>query len=145
LPRRHPLRLAVAELDRSGVVERIDLSPFDRDEVRELVAEICGEEPTRELVDRTFERSDGNAFFAEELLAARSSSGALPETLRDIVLARINLLADDTQQVLRAGAVIGRFVDHRLLAATAGLDDDRLMAAIREAVEQHVFVTDPDG
>jgi DNA-binding CsgD family transcriptional regulator len=145
LPRRHPLRVAVAELDRSGVVERIDVAPFDRDEVRELVSEICGEEPTAELVDRTFERSDGNAFFAEELLAARATSGPLPATLRDIVLARINLLSDDTQQVLRAGAVIGRFVDHRLLIAVAGLDDERLMAAVREAVEQQVFVADAGG
>ena len=30
-----------------------------------------GRDPAPELVDRTFERSDGNAFFAEELLAAR--------------------------------------------------------------------------
>lgn len=146
LHRRHPLRTLVAELDRAGSVERVDLDRFDRDEVRELISAIVGSEPSVELVDRTFRRSDGNVFFAEELLCVENDRGdSIPPTLREIVLARVDGLSEAAQQVLRCAAVIGRSADHRLLEATAGLSPTALLTGAREAVVQHVLVTDGDG
>jgi len=146
LHRRHPLRGLLAELDRSGTVERIDLQPFDLDEVRELIASIRGSEPSSDLVDRTFARSDGNVFFAEELLTVDDDSGrTLPPTLREIVLARVDGLGDGTQRMLRCAAVIGRSADHRLLEAIAGLSHDALLDAAREAVAEHILVPDAEG
>jgi ATP/maltotriose-dependent transcriptional regulator MalT len=145
LNRRHPLRSALAELDRAGAAERVDLERFDRDELRDLVAAILGVEPSADLVERTYERSDGNAFFAEELLCTRHVDDALPATLREIILARVDTLSEDARHVLRCAAVIGRHSDHRLLAAVAGLDDERLLDAIRDAVEHTVLRADPDA
>src|SRR5262249_29915286 len=145
LNRRHPLRTALAELDRAGVAERIDLERFDRDELRDLVAAILGAEPTPDLVERTYERSDGNAFFVEELLCTRHADDGLPATLREIIMARVDTLSEDARHVLRCASVIGRHSDHRLLAAVAGLDDGRLLDAIRDAVEHTVLRADPDG
>ena len=146
LHRRHPLRALLAELDRSGSVDRIELARFDRDEVRELISAIVGTEPSAELVERTFRRSDGNVFFAEELLAVDEDCGpSIPPTLREIVLARIDGLSEVAQNVLRCAAVIGRSADHRLLEATAGLSPAELLAGVREAVAQHILVTDGDG
>ncbi|MDQ1509959.1 MAG: hypothetical protein QOG50_1803 [Actinomycetota bacterium] len=146
LHRRHPLRGLLAELDRSGAVERIDLARFDRDEVRELISAIVGSEPSVELVDRTYSRSDGNAFFAEELLAVGDDPYAsIPRTLREIVLARIDGLSHTAQHLLRCAAVIGRSADHRLLEAVAGIPTAELLAGAREAVVQHVLVADGDG
>ncbi len=143
LNRRHPLRAALAELDRAGVAERIELTRFDRDELRELIAAIVGDDPSVELLDHTFERSDGNAFFAEELLATQSApGGALPASLRGIVLARVDTLSEDARLVLRSAAVIGRRVDHRLLAATVTLSEAALLDALRECVEQQVLVAE---
>jgi DNA-binding CsgD family transcriptional regulator/tetratricopeptide (TPR) repeat protein len=146
LHRRHPLRILLAELDRSGTIERIDLHPFDLDEVRELIASIRGTEPSVALVDRTFARSDGNVFFAEELLTVDDDSGgAIPPTLREIVLARVDRLSDGTQEMLRCAAVIGRSADHRLLEVIAGLPHEELLAAAREAVAEHILVPDAEG
>lgn len=146
LHRRHPLRGLLAELDRSGTVERIDLRPFDLDEVRELITSIRGAEPSADLVDRTFTRSDGNAFFAEELLTVDDDSGrTLPPTLREIVLARVDGMSDRAQRVLRCAAVIGRSADHRLLEAIAGVPHDELLDAAREAVAEHILVPDAEG
>jgi DNA-binding CsgD family transcriptional regulator len=146
LHRRHPLRTVLAELERSGAVERIELARFDRDEVRELLSAIVGGEPSPDLVDRTFHRSDGNAFFAEELLAAEySEQSSMPATLREIVLARIDGLSDAAQYALRCAAVIGRSADHRLLEAAAGVPAEELLLGLREAVAQHILVTDADG
>jgi DNA-binding CsgD family transcriptional regulator/tetratricopeptide (TPR) repeat protein len=146
LHRRHPLRVVLAELERSGAVERIDLARFDRDEVRELVSAIVGGDASSDLVDRTFRRSDGNAFFAEELLAAEyDDHSSMPATLREIVLARVDGLSDAAQYVLRCAAVIGRSADHRLLEAAADIAPEELLLGLREAVAQQILVTDADG
>ncbi|MDQ1461224.1 MAG: hypothetical protein QOI08_2708, partial [Actinomycetota bacterium] len=146
LHRRHPLRTLLAELDRSGSIERIDLARFDRDEVRELISAIVGGEPPADLVERTFLRSDGNVFFAEELLAVDDDYGpSMPPTLREIVLARVDGLSDAAQQVLRCAAVIGRSAEHRLLEAAAELPRADLLAGAREAVAQHLLLTDGLG
>jgi DNA-binding CsgD family transcriptional regulator len=146
LHRRHPLRTALAEMDRSGAAVRIDLEPFDFDEANELIREMLGDAVAPGLVDRLFARSDGNAFFVEELVAAHAShTNAMDASLRDILLARIDALPDNTQHVLRCASVIGRNLDHRLLAATAELPAAELMVALRDAAEHQVLVTDADG
>jgi DNA-binding CsgD family transcriptional regulator len=145
LHRRHPLRTALAELDRAGVVERVELCRFDRDELRELISAIVGGDPSSELVDRTYSRSDGNAFFAEELIASADSEAALPDTLREIVLARVDSLSPSARQVLRCAAVVGRHVDHRMLVALVSLPEPLLLEALRDAVLEQVLVADDEG
>jgi DNA-binding CsgD family transcriptional regulator len=143
LHRRHPLRPALAELERAGAAERIDIQRFDREEASELIAAIAGDDASTELVDRTYERSDGNAFFVEELLTVEAAPGQpLPTSLRDILLARVDALDDNTQHVLRCAAIIGRSHDHRLLAATAELPEPVLLDALRNAAEHQILVTD---
>jgi len=60
LNRRHPLRPWLAELERSGRAERVDLERFDRDDVAAQLHGILGEVPTPEAVEAVFVRSDGN-------------------------------------------------------------------------------------
>ena len=70
-------------------------------------------------VERIYERSEGNPFYAEQLLAAGAGDAqvALPATLADVLLARVQALTEPAQQVLRVAAVAGRRVPHQLLAA----------------------------
>ena len=70
LHRRHPLRPFLAAQERAGGVERVELERFGAAELAEQLAGILGAPPERELARRLLERSDGNPFFAEELLAA---------------------------------------------------------------------------
>ncbi|HEV8651335.1 MAG TPA: AAA family ATPase [Actinomycetes bacterium] len=143
LHRRHPLRPFLAELDRSWWVERLELQRFERSELVAQVAGILGRQPEAELVDELFARGQGNAFFTEELLAAACGvAGELPPTLRDTLMARIELLPDRTQHVLRVASAAAREVEHRLLAAVAGLAEPELFEALREAVSSHVLVVD---
>jgi DNA-binding CsgD family transcriptional regulator/tetratricopeptide (TPR) repeat protein len=146
LHRRHPLRGVLAELERSGAVTRLDIPRLDRDEVAELIAAIRGAPADATLVERTYERSDGNAFFAEELLAAEElCQRTLPDSLRDIVMARIDALPDAAARALRVVAVIGRSADHRLVTAVAELPDDELTEGLRQAIVHQVLVAEPDG
>ena len=127
LHRRHPLRAVLAELERGGTVARIELDRFTRGELRDQLTGILGSAPTVELLDEVFERSEGNPFFAEEIVAATRDGDcrALPPTLRDVLLARIDELPASTREILRTAAVIGRRFPHTLLAAVCERVDER--------------------
>ena len=144
LHRRHPLRPFLAELDRGRRAERLELARFGRDEVAAQLAGIQGTPAPPELTERIHARSDGNAFFVEELAATAAADGELPPSLRDTLLARIELLAEPTQQVLGVAAAAGARVGHDLLAEVAGLPDAELLAGLREAVSAHVLLVAAD-
>jgi DNA-binding CsgD family transcriptional regulator/tetratricopeptide (TPR) repeat protein len=144
LHRRHPLRPFLAELDRGRRVERLELARFGPAEVAAQLAGILGGPAPAELARRIHARSGGNAFFVEELAAtaADGADGELPQSLRDTLLARIELLAEPTQQVLRVAAAAGARVGHDRLAEVAGLPEAELLAGLREAVSAHVLLAD---
>ena len=148
LHRRHPLRPLLASLERVRAVERIELRPFDRPQVAAQLEGILGEPPDREMADRVFERSEGNAFLVEEMLGivqAGADVDHLPPSLRDVLLARTETLPDAVQRTLRLAAVAGRRVSGRLLAAVAEVPEGDLLSALREAVEHNVLVVDESG
>jgi DNA-binding CsgD family transcriptional regulator len=148
LHRRHPLRPFLGELDRSGRAERLVLGRLGRRELGELLAGILGEPAPAGLVREILARSEGNPFFAEELLAARvadvGGSAELPEALRDLLLARVEVLPQATQRLLQVAAVAGRRVDHHLLAEVAAQPPEHLVELLREAVTHHVLVVEGD-
>jgi DNA-binding CsgD family transcriptional regulator/tetratricopeptide (TPR) repeat protein len=145
LHRRHPLLPFLAELERTGRVERVELAPFDRRESAAQLEAIAGHDLDPALIDSIHARSGGNAFFAEELLVAAGEDGRteLPSTLRDVLLARVAGLTDPTQEFLRVASAAGQRVDPGLLAAAAGLDENAVYDALREAVGRQVLVPDP--
>jgi DNA-binding CsgD family transcriptional regulator/tetratricopeptide (TPR) repeat protein len=140
--RRHPLRPFLAELERGGRGVRLDLDRLGRRDLARLIAEVTGETPPASLVDEVMARSEGNTFYAEELLAAHRAGVRLPAGLRDLVLARVDTLSEPAQQMLGTAAIAGRRVDHELLAEVAQLPLDRLVTLLREAVSQQVIVVE---
>jgi DNA-binding CsgD family transcriptional regulator len=141
LPRLHPLVDVAAELARLPWAERIDLARFDEREVKEQLTGILGHAPDAGLTREVFERSDGNAFFAEELIATGAApGGALPASMRDTLTARLLGLDGTTAQVVRVAAVAGRVVTHELLLHVVGAPAAELVAALRNAIERRLLV-----
>ncbi len=141
LHRRHPLRPLLAELERAPRSRRIELERFDRDELADQLADILGESPRADVVDRLYARSGGNPLFTEELLAAGvDGRGAPPPGLREALLLRVEQLSDPSRQLLRLLAVAGR-ADDRLLGEAAGIGTAEISARIREAVDAQIVVT----
>ncbi len=144
LHRRHALRPLLAELERLERARRIELEPFDRDELGEALTDILGGEPEAKLVQRLFARSEGNPLYTEELLAAGlDGRGAAPQSLRDAFIVRIERLSPDAQRVARAVAV-GRALDQAAIQAATELERDAVQSALREAVAEQVVVTQSD-
>ncbi len=144
LHRRHPLRPFLAQHERRPTVERVDLRAFSVEELTAQLQGILGAPPDPALVRLLYERTEGNAFFAEELLAASEDGAELPDSLRDALMLRIEVLSEQSQTVLRTGAAHGRLVTHRLLAAVCDMGEPELLAAVREAVTHHVLVQRDD-
>ncbi|MFH8631300.1 AAA family ATPase [Streptomyces lydicus] len=145
--RRHPLRPFLAEIDRMRTVRRIELARFNRDEVRSQIAGINGSAPEEDTVDRVFKRSEGNAFFVEELARslAEGCLHGLSDPLRDLLLVRVEALPEDAQRVVRTASEGGSTVEHELLSAVCGMPEDDLIAALRAAVGSNTLVPTQDG
>jgi DNA-binding CsgD family transcriptional regulator len=144
LHRRHPLRPLLGELVRLPGVELLELSPFSRVELAEHLEAIAGVPLAADQLERIYERSEGNPFYAEQLLAADAGEAdvGLSSTLADVLLVRVQGLSEPAQQVLRVAAVAGRRVSHRLLAEVVGWPEAELERGLREGIGAGVLVTD---
>lgn len=140
--RQHPLRPLLAELLRLPVTERLDLKPFDPPSAQGFARALMGDEADDEVVTTIAQRSEGNAFFAEELAATAAGGGTgLPWTLSEVLLARLEQLSPAAQRVVRAVSVTGRrHVRHSTVSAVLEMAGDDLESALREAVQHHVLV-----
>jgi predicted ATPase/DNA-binding CsgD family transcriptional regulator len=147
LHRGHPLRPFLAELDRARGVHRIDLGRLDRDGTGEVLTALLGAEPSSRAIDKIFRRAQGNPLFIEELAAAGdpAASADMPETLRDLLLARVDRLPEPAQPVLRVAAAGGTRLSHRLLTEVAGMPAVELEGALRAAVAAQLMVVDAEG
>ena len=146
LHRAHPFRRMAARWEQQRIVERLELERLEQRDVAAQIEAILGERPDADLIEFVAERSEGIPLFVEELLGAvrdgRVDHDYLPPSLRDVLLARAELLSGDAQHVLRVVSAAARWVPDRLLAIVAGLPDVQLHAALREAVEQQLLVVD---
>jgi tetratricopeptide (TPR) repeat protein len=140
-----PLQRLIAEADRNALTQRFELSGFDRTELAEQLGGLLGTAPPAATVERILARSEGNPFFAEELLVAdmEGSSGP-PRGPRDLVMRRVNALSDDVRDALGVVAAAERKLSHRLLAAAYELPERTLLQALRVAVSHRLLVSDAE-
>ena len=153
LHRGHPLRPFLAELDRIRGVRRIDIGPLTTGETAEQLAAIYGR-TGRDLppgfAEEVFTRAEGNPFFTEELACAVTEGSnlmpsdvggfALSDTLRDLLLIKVEQLPEPTQRMLRLLSAALPPVDHRFLLLVTGATDDELNEQIRPAFQAHILV-----
>ncbi len=115
LPPDHPLRPVLGDLVAAPDARRLQLTPLSRSAIETLVG------------DRDFDAADvhrrtaGNPFFVSQILAqpSRAGSEAMPETVRDAVLARTAGLPPDARRVFELLSCTPEPVGGELLAALA--------------------------
>ena len=146
--RRSPLRPLLSGWERLRGVEHLQLDRFSRAEAAAQVRAILGGAAEPGVIDLVFDRSEGNAFFVEELLRTLregASEHDLPPSLRDVLLSRVERLSGPAQRLLRTAAVAGRWVPERLLAEVATVSAAELYEGLREAVDASLLVVDGTG
>jgi DNA-binding CsgD family transcriptional regulator/tetratricopeptide (TPR) repeat protein len=128
-------------------VEQLEVGPLGRVEVAEQLDALSGGPLPPAWVERIYRRCEGNPFYAEQLLAAGAGPRevALPSTLGELLLVRVEALSQQAQQVVRTVSVAGHAVSHDRLARLTGLLGPDLEGALREAVQAGVLLVDRDS
>ncbi len=144
------------ELTRLRLLTTVIAGPLAASEVAALAGAHLGTPPSAALAALLAKQSEGNPFFAEELLRGWLELGALserdghwhlagtaPATLPPGIAAaigqRIARLTPETAALLDTAAIIGRTFDTALLAAVAERDPEAVEADLREAVAAHLL------
>lgn len=148
LHRRHPLRPLLAELGRLSAVRRLELRPLTTDALVEHLRHLeAGAGRSEAQLAAVAARSEGNPYYAEELLASTTAGGP---GLSDVLLGRIHALDPAARRAVAAAAVGGQVVSDRVLRAVLDsvLGDGpggAVDAALEEAVSAAVLVPRADG
>lgn len=150
-PRTAALVAKITRLSRAG---RINVPPLQGTDLRAFIAGALDDIDLPDDARRAVARlSEGNPFFAEELLKSAveerargvkpSSRGAVtsnvPKTLRAMLLERLEPLDEDERRVVEQAAVIGRTFSLDLLAATLDTRAEALLPALRRARDLQVI------
>lgn len=142
---RHPLQALLGEPDFNRRVHRISLGPFTRPEHDEFVTGLTQRTVPSDRLARYFELSEGNAYFAEQLVTSddpRNPDVEVPQSLRALMVARLNRLSDEAIDVTQIAAVARHRLGDDLLAAVSELDERALEDALGECVQQRILVAD---
>ncbi len=133
LDRSHILRVVLGELATASAVTRLRVEALSPAAVAELAA------PRAVDPDELYRKTAGNPFFVVEVLAA--DGAAIPNTVRDAVLARVASLGPDARRLLDAVAVVPVRAELSLLEALAGDAID----ALDECLGSGVLAAEPTG
>lgn len=108
----------LAQLQRNINVTRIHLPEMKSHELTQHIYDVADGLLDPDFVSAVCKRSRGNPFYAEEMIkAAVAGDNTVPQTLRDMLLARTSGIDENTRIVLQALSVGGQSVDTDSLAA----------------------------
>jgi DNA-binding CsgD family transcriptional regulator len=133
----------LADLQRRPRVTRLRLTGLAPAEVAELVTGLVPPDGGPDKVAAVVRAADGNPLYALEL--ARAAAAWPPPSITEAVLARAASLPPPVRMVVDQVCVNDGGMSHGLLAATMPLDEDRLLAAAREAVSRRLLIAGSDG
>jgi DNA-binding SARP family transcriptional activator len=138
--RRTPLAGALAELRRDGGAERVALRGLAAGEVGELAVAWLGAEAAAGVAAAVHERTEGNAFYVEEVLRGLAEHDlAVPESVRHAVGARLARLGPAADELLAVAAALGQRVDAGLLQSVAQRPAEEVEAALDELLDAHLL------
>lgn len=136
------------------------LARLTRAQMGDLVRKAARERDLHEdWVGEIVRRADGVPLFGEELTrtvvesnpdpprAGATPAFQIPETLQDLLMARLDMLGP-VKELAQLAAVLGREFSYDLLLKVSPLKDERLREALAEAVQEELFYqrgTPPDS
>ena len=150
-------------LRRTNPSGHLRLSPFAPEDVRKLVESMAGPLPD-DAVEVITRLAEGSPFMATAVLRGLVESGALvpgpqgwrtePLAMADVhssnraaafLTRRLELLPEETRELLATGAVLGKEFELDIAAHLAQQTPSQAIAALEEARQRHLAWSRPDG
>ena len=157
LDRTHPLAEMLITLRRERAITRVALRGLKITCVKALVNSIVGPNAPSQLSQVVMDSTDGNPFFATEMLQHLKETGAiarvsgmtertieigdlgLSEGIKEVIGQRLSRLSEACNRLLSIASVIGREFDATLLEAIADLPGSEPLDAIEEATRAQLI------
>lgn len=126
------------------------LNRLTRRQVGELMRNKAGAALPEELIEQVYGRAGGVPLFVEEFTKMVEDSGAdsgqsmalagraIPATLQDLLMARLDRLEGD-REVAQLAATLGREFSYELLAAVAAVDEPTLQAELAKLMQAEII------
>jgi predicted ATPase len=154
------LERALVELTRLRLLTPLSLGPLSEAEIALLASGVLGALVDPQAARLLYIHSEGNPFFAEELLRAWVETGTLsaraglftlvrklpnvlPSSIVGIVRERLSRLPATTVESLRIAALIGRTFDVTFLAEVLGQEAEAVEESLLAAVRAGLIQADP--
>ncbi|HJQ98049.1 MAG TPA: AAA family ATPase [Candidatus Polarisedimenticolaceae bacterium] len=162
LDRSHPLSKALVDWNRERLTTRLLLKRFDAEGTRAQLSTLLGQPIGPEFAGAVYRETEGNPFFVEEVLKALIEQGAvrreggrwercemvdlaIPQSVKAAIGHRLDRVKPESNEVLRAAAVLGKtFAFQDLLAVAGDKGEDALLDALDEAVCCQLIVAGRD-
>jgi len=144
----------LTELDGERRLTRVRLAPLGRADIAALVLALVGRSAADAgLAEEAWTASEGNPFFAVEIVRARSEDGVvhaaalrrLPERLQLLVARRLDRLPARSRHLAIVAAVVGKEASLPLLALAAGMSVAEAEDEAAHLVQRRVLVERPGG
>ncbi len=136
------------ELTRFG--RRLELKGLDEEDLRRLIEDRAGTDPSAALVRAVHDVTEGNPFFSEEVVRLLASEGIvdappggrlpLPAGVRDAIRRRLYPLDADTVAALEAASVIGRAFRVETLARVLAVGRPELLGRLEEGLAARLLL-----
>jgi predicted ATPase len=142
---KHPLSPVLTELNRERLPQSVSLKRMSLNDISEMIKQMLEQDDVpAELCKAVYEKTRGNPFFAEEVVKSlkeeeiiyreqnrwefkEASEFEFPETVKNVVKARICRLDEDCQNVLTMASFVGNDFTLEALCGVTGIEESKLL------------------
>ena len=154
--RQGPLERTLRDLNRAGLMERIEVRSLGQEGTRALMAASIDEDISEEFAGFVYRQTEGNPFFTQQVLHALIERGdvyrqnghwrrrdidqiAVPESVRSVIDERLSRLQERTQELLSEASVLGQTFRFDELQALGGHAEEEIEESLEEATRAGII------
>jgi predicted ATPase/KaiC/GvpD/RAD55 family RecA-like ATPase/Tfp pilus assembly protein PilF len=150
---KHPLTPILAELKRERLPQSVSLKRMSFDDISEMIRQILEQDDVPpELYRLIYEKTRGNPFFAEEVTQSLKEEEVIyreqdrwkfkevsaiefPESVKNVVKARISRLDEDCQNVLTLASFVGNDFSFEAIRGVTNVEEDKLLELMEKLLK----------
>ena len=142
---KHPLTPVLTELNRERLPQSIQLKRMSLSDVSEMIKSMLEQDDVpAEFCKLIYEKTRGNPFFAEEVVRSLKEEEVIyreenkwkikevskiefPETVKNVIKARLDRLDEESQNVLTLASFVGNDFTLEAMCSLTGIEENKLL------------------